>query len=50
MSYDGKVLYRAEGASNQTYLFGGNFIPGMYIVQVRQATTVQTFKLIKGRQ
>ncbi|MDN3657626.1 right-handed parallel beta-helix repeat-containing protein [Ferruginibacter paludis] len=49
MSYDGKILFKTVGASNQTYTFGGNFIPGMYTVQVQQASNVQTFKLIKGK-
>ena len=49
MSFDGKLLYKTVGTTNQTYTFGSNFIPGIYTVQIRQGSTVQSVKLIKGR-
>lgn len=46
-SVDGRIVYTAQGASNKKYLFGNNFMPGMYIIQVVQGKNVQTLKAIK---
>lgn len=45
----GKKMYQAKGAVNQQYSFGGNFVNGMYIVQVVQGKNIQTMKVIKGK-
>jgi hypothetical protein len=43
----GKTVYSTMGAANQTYKFGGNFISGIYIVEVIQGTDVQRVKVVK---
>lgn len=49
MGYDGRLLYQAVGAPNNTFTFGSGFIPGFYTVTVRQGQIVKTFKLVKGK-
>ena len=43
----GKTVYSTKGAANQTYKFGGNFISGIYIVEVIQGTEIQRVKVVK---
>ena len=44
----GKKIYQTTGSSNRQYIFGQEFKPGIYIVQVIQGKQIQTLKLIKG--
>ena len=48
-SMDGRVVFKTQGSSNNRYTFGNNFIPGMYIIQVIQGSTMQTLKVIKAK-
>ncbi|HEU0112025.1 MAG TPA: T9SS type A sorting domain-containing protein, partial [Flavisolibacter sp.] len=43
----GKQVYAFSGNSRQEYKFGGNFIPGLYFVEVTQGNTRSNFKIIK---
>ena len=47
-SVDGREVFRANGASNKIYRFGGSFQPGLYIIRVIQGSTLKTIKVIKG--
>jgi Right handed beta helix region/Secretion system C-terminal sorting domain len=47
-SFDGKIMYQANGYSNTKYSFGNNFMQGVYILKVIQGNTTQTIKLVKA--
>ena len=49
LSADGRIVHQITGLSNQTYRFGSNYLPGMYIVKVMQGTTLQMIKVLKGQ-
>ena len=49
MGSDGKILYENIGNTNQNYNFGGNFMPGTYIIKVIQGATVEVLKTIKAK-
>jgi hypothetical protein len=44
---NGKNIYHTQGSVAQKYSFGGNFLPGVYILKVTQGKNVQTLKLVK---
>ncbi len=44
---NGRNIYHTKGSVTQKYSFGGNFLPGVYILKVTQGKNVQTLKLIK---
>lgn len=44
----GKKVFQANGKPNNSFVFGRQFLPGIYILQVVQGKNVQTLKLIKG--
>ncbi len=46
---DGKIVYKANGVSNNTYKFGNDFAPGLYIVKVAQGNNEITQKVIKAQ-
>ncbi len=48
MGADSRTVYQTTGSTNNTYKFGDNFAPGLYIIRVMQGVTVQTLKVIKG--
>jgi hypothetical protein len=43
----GRKVYQTEGTGKQQYRFGGNFINGMYNVQVIQGSDKKSLKLVK---
>ncbi len=43
----GRKLQFTEGSANRQYKIGRNLSHGIYIVQVKQGTKVQTIKIIK---
>jgi hypothetical protein len=43
----GNRVYQFEGSMRQQYVFGENFAPGIYLVQVQQGSSKQSMKLIK---
>jgi len=43
----GRQVYITTGTTNRNYQFGGNFVTGVYIVEVRQGDKRSTIKLIK---
>ncbi len=43
----GRIIYKTTGAAKLQYRFGGNFIAGMYNVQVVQGAASKTLKLVK---
>jgi len=45
----GKIVFQANG-TKQTYLFGNDFAPGIYIVHVQYGTGAKTLKIVKTRQ
>ncbi len=47
MDVNGKVVYTAQGRSNQSFTFGEAFMIGMYMVEVRQGNEVKILKAIK---
>ena len=47
-SIDGRILYKAKGSSNNKYVFGNNFVPGIYIVNVIQGNNSQVLRVVKG--
>jgi hypothetical protein len=44
---NGRNVYHTKGSVTQKYSFGGNFLPGVYILKVMQGKNTQTLKLIK---
>ncbi len=48
MNMLGVKVYESKGGIDNTYEFGGGFISGVYILQVRQGNEVHTMKLVKG--
>lgn len=44
----GRPLIIMEGATNQTFSFGGQFISGIYIVKIMQGKDTQTLKVVKA--
>ena len=48
ISTDGREVYQTSGTSRNTYKFGGNFLPGLYIIKVVQGTTMLMMKVVKG--
>jgi len=49
INMQGREIYRATGSSNNKYLFGRTFAPGVYVVRVKQEKNIQTVKVIKGQ-
>ncbi len=49
MDVNGKVVYTAQGRSNQSFTFGETFMIGMYMIEVRQGDEVKILKAIKMR-
>jgi len=47
---DGKAVYKTTGATNKTYKFGNNFMPGLYLIKVIQDNKIQTLKVIKTQK
>ncbi|MEJ7586592.1 MAG: T9SS type A sorting domain-containing protein [Ferruginibacter sp.] len=45
---DGRVIYTNKGNTNTKYVFGNNFVPGMYILKVSQGSVSRMSRLIKG--
>jgi len=43
----GRNVYHAIGDMDKKYNFGGNFLPGVYILKVAQGKNTQTLRLIK---
>ena len=43
----GRQVYLTSGAANRTYSFGSDFVPGLYIVEVRQGDQRSLIKLVK---
>ncbi len=43
----GKIVYQVKGSPDRSYQFGDKFIPGMYMVEVRQGGESGIHKLIK---
>ena len=43
----GKKVYQTEGPMHRQYIFGKDFAPGIYLVQVLQAGKKQNLKLVK---
>jgi len=43
----GNKVYQTEGLMRQQYVFGNDFAPGIYLVQVLQGNSKQSMKLIK---
>ena len=48
MGSDSRIVYQTTGSTNNTFKFGDNFAPGLYIIKVQQGSTLQTLKIIKG--
>ena len=46
---DGRTFYQNSGSSNNTYRFGSQFKPGLYIIKVLQGKNLKTLKVIKGK-
>ena len=44
----GSKVFLTKGKFNDTYTFGKNFLPGLYLLQVSQGENIETFKLIKA--
>jgi hypothetical protein len=43
----GRLVYVTTGVANREYRFGKNFVPGIYILEIRQADNRSIIKLIK---
>ncbi len=49
LDVNGKTLYTTKGFPEQAFKFGEAFVPGTYLVEVRQGETVKTVKAVKMR-
>ena len=47
LDVNGKAIYTAKGQPDQAFRFGGEFISGVYLVELRQGDEVKTVKAIK---
>ena len=44
MDVTGKTWYQTKGQAEQSFRFGASFVPGIYLVEVRQGNEVKTVK------
>ena len=49
LDVNGKTLYTTKGQPEQAFRFGGEFVSGVYLVEVRQGDVVKTVKAVKVR-
>ncbi len=48
LSADGKVVYNLSGRSGNSFRFGRDWAPGLYIIRVSQTNIIKTIKAIKS--
>ncbi len=43
----GRVVYQSDGTTGESYMFGEDFIPGVYVLKLMRDNTFKTYKIIK---